>query len=513
MKNELSRMLSTVLVVLLVFSTEVLAAPGDLDPTFTGSGFVALNVGLAGPVANATTTQPDGKVIAVGTTFVSTPSGNDALIVRFNSDGSLDTSFDTDGIVFVAPGGNEIFQAVALQPDGKIVAVGQCQIGSVRFMIVRFNSDGSLDSTFDTDGIVTTNMTAGSFDQAVALAIQPDGKIVVLGSSKIGLNTDFAIARYNSNGSFDTSFSDDGNVVLNISTSTENGADDRPLSVALQLDGKIVGAGWGNTARNPIVFRLNSNGTLDTNFDNDGIIIGPAGTIATSVAIQWDGKIVVAGDTLFPFDFIVTRYNSDGTRDVSFDGDGIVTTNIPPAGVSDDFTRAMTLQSDGKIIVAGYTSNTNANFATVRYNSDGSLDNSWGNGGRVTTTFDPFGSGQLFGVTSAADGKVVASGKIHNIFGVVRYQGAPIAASAKISGRVVNSKGQGVAKARVVLTNMQTGTTKIILTNPFGYYNFPDLPTMANYTVSVASKRHQFYQNTQSLQLFMDVLGLHFIGN
>ncbi len=514
-KNKLECLLRILLSVVFVFSlTAVAQTGGNLDLTFNGIGYVSRSVGTSGPVANTATVQPDGKIIAVGTTFISTMggNGNEGTIARFNSNGTPDTSFGTDGLVFVTPGGNEVFRAVALQPDGKIVAVGQCQIGTIQFLIVRLNPDGTFDSTFDNDGILTTNLIPGSFEEGVDFAIQPDGKIVVLGSSRTNNNQDFVVGRFNPNGSLDTTFSDDGSAVFNISNSTANGFDDKPNSVSLQLDGKIVVGGNGNTANNPIIFRLNPNGTLDTSFGGNGIIFGAAGMGSASVKVQWDEKIVVGGNTIFPFDFFVTRYNSNGTPDVSFDGDGTVTTNLPPSGASDDFAREMILQSDGKIIVAGYTSNTNANFAIVRYNADGSLDSSWGNAGRVMSTFDDYGYGQLFGVTSAMDGKVVAAGRIHNLFGVARYQNSAIAPTAKIIGRIVDSNRRGVSKARVSLTNQQTGATKIILTNPFGYYNFPELPTSTNYTISVSSKSHQFYQNTRNIQLFMDILGLHFVG-
>jgi uncharacterized delta-60 repeat protein len=500
------------ILVCVIFSLKSFAQTGGaIDLTFGGVGYVSYRLGSSSTAAKATITQPDGKIIAVGDAFGSI-SGNAAVIVRFNSTGSLDTSFGTGGIVYVASVGSEYFRAVALLPEGKIVAVGLCSCLSDQFLIVRFNADGSLDSTFDSDGIVTTNMVAGSFDQARALAIQPDGKIVVLGSSQYGVNTDFAIARYNSNGSLDTSFSDDGKVVLNLSNSTANGADDGPGSVALQHDGKIVVVGYANTAGNPIVFRLNSTGTLDTTFGNNGIVIRPPRTGGGLVAIQWDGKIVTAGNTSFPYDFTVIRYNPDGSLDTTFDNDGVVTTNMS-ATVSDDFVRSMVLRSDGKIFVGGYTGNTNANYAIAVYNIDGSLDNAWGDGGKVTTTFDPYSQGQLYGIASSVDGKVVASGLIHLNFGVVRYQGSPIAATAKIKGQIVNSAGKPISKARVILTNPQTGETKINLTNPFGYYNFSNLPTETNYTVSVSSKQSTFYQNTKSLQLFMDVLGLNFSGN
>jgi len=185
--------------------------------------------------------------------------------------------------------------------------------------------DGVLDTGFGTGGIVIT----GSFDGS-GVAIQADGKIVCAGSSSNGSNNDFAVVRYNINGTLDTGFDIDGIVKTDFASSNDNG-----YSVAIQTDGKIVVAGSSTSDRITAiaVVRYNSNGTLDTAFGTGGIVVlhGESGYLGNSVAIQADGKIVVAGIKKFPDanlsgNFLVVRYNSNGTLDSDFGTDGIVYT-------------------------------------------------------------------------------------------------------------------------------------------------------------------------------------------
>lgn len=522
MKRKLIRLSALTLAVFFACSLGIFAASGDLDPTFGGGGgYVMPDVGPASGPANASILQPDGKLLAGGNAYIDTPNGNNALIVRYNPDGTLDTSFDTDGKVYVAIGfGEEVFYALALQPDGKIVGVGTCQVGvNVDFMVVRLNPNGSFDTTFGGgDGIATTNIrgTTGH-DIAFGLAIQRDGKIVAVGRSETTLNgeKDSAIVRYNPDGSLDTTFDGDGILVKNFAP----GETDAAASAAIQLDGKIVMS--GNFAGYAGVARFNADGTTDTSFNNGGVLWSafmasgsccgiPFGGSPT-VTIQWDGKILFGGDTSNGYDFAVARLNPNGSYDNTF-GVGAIYTNI--SGFSTDHLYSLSIQSDGKILAAGFSDNIAPYgvFSLIRLNPNGSLDTSFSNDGIVFTEFG--GSYDYgFSVASVPDGRVIVGGLISGKHGIARYQGSPTPATAKIGGRVVNAQGRGIPGARVILTNTQSGSTKIITTNPFGYYNFRNLPTGINYTITVSSKRNQFDQSAQSLQLFMDVLGLHFVGN
>jgi uncharacterized delta-60 repeat protein len=282
------------------------------------------------------------------------------------AEGDLDTNFDSDGKVTTAIGGsNHRVRSVAIQSDGKIVAAGNSRNGNWDFALARYNTDGSLDTSFDSGGKVTTDFGGGN-DRAYSVAIQSDGKIVAAGYSSNGSNNDFALARYNTDGTLDTNFDSGGKV-----TTDFGGGNDYAFSVAIQSDGKIVAAGRGSNGGDDFALvRYNTDGTLDTNFDSGGKVttdFGGDDDQAYSVAIQSDGKIVVAGLSYTGSNngFALVRYNTDGTLDTSFDSDGKVTTAI---GGTNDRAYSVAIQSDGKIVAAGYSySGISQDFALVRY--------------------------------------------------------------------------------------------------------------------------------------------------
>ncbi|MBI5777996.1 MAG: hypothetical protein HZA49_00880, partial [Planctomycetes bacterium] len=255
----------------------------------------------------------------------------------------------------------------ALQPDGKIVAAGYFYNGAdIDIALVRYDVNGSLDTTFDTDGVVTTTISSGGSDYAYAIALQPDGKILIAGLSDTTGNYSFTIVRYNTNGSLDTAFDTDGVVTTTIGSSNAES-----YTMALQPDGKIVIAGYSYSGVSDIftLARYNTNGALDTTFDTDGIVTTTIGILsyARAIAVQADGKIVVAGyayNGLYD-DSTLARYNTNGTLDTGFDTDGIITTTI---GSSYSYAKAVAVQADGKIVAAGYAENgVNAGFAVARY--------------------------------------------------------------------------------------------------------------------------------------------------
>jgi uncharacterized delta-60 repeat protein len=393
------------------------AADGDLDTSFGTGGKVTTAIGSADDTAYSVVLQSDGKIIAVGQ---STNGANtDFAVVRYNADGSLDTSFDTDGKVTTAIGSsNDNARSVVLQSDGKIVVVGNSWSSVYDFAVVRYNADGSLDTSFSGDGIETTQVGGSLSDTAYSVVLQSDGKIIVAGAS----DSDFAVVRYNADGSLDTSFDTDGKVTTPIGSGT-----DEAYSVVLQSDGKIILSGYSVGAnRDFAVVRYHADGSLDTSFGTGGKVTTPIGSgtdEAKSVVLQSDGKIIAAGYSHngANADLAVVRYNADGSLDTSFDTDGKVTT---PIGSSSDGANSVVLQSDGKIIVAGFSNGATRDFAVVRYNADGSLDTSFDTDGIVTT---PIGSGtdEANSVVLQSDGKIIAAGYSHNgantDFAVVRY--------------------------------------------------------------------------------------------
>ncbi len=385
-------------------------AAGDLDLTFNGTGKNRIGFGLGNDQFNGTVIQPDGKIVAVGVAA----DGSAVFgfsVARFNGDGSPDTTFDGDGLaVDPFPGsGNSVFHAVTIQPDGKIIAVGEAPGSSIDFAVARFNTDGTVDNTFDGAGIVLTSFMPGQVERARGVAVQPDGKIVVVGIARVNAasptDDDFGVARYNTDGSLDTTFDGDGKVLTPIA-----GRFDEARSVAIQPDGKIIVAGIAGTTTDFAVVRYNTDGSLDTLFDGDGraiTSIGAGSDRAYAVLIQPDGKIVAVGSaTSATLDFAAVRYNNDGTLDASFDGDGLVTTAFFS---SSDEAYSAVLQPDGKIVAAGTALGVNNDFALARYSADGSLDTSFDGDGRVTTTLGTANE-QAFGVTVQLDGRIVAAG-------------------------------------------------------------------------------------------------------
>ncbi|MCK0505535.1 DUF4347 domain-containing protein [Aromatoleum anaerobium] len=359
-------------------------------PTFTvADGKVTTDFG-SDDYGNGVSVQADGKILVAGS------SSSGFALVRYNIDGNLDTSFASDGTVTTDFGWySGEGRSVSVQADGKILVAGT---SGGDFALVRYNPDGSLDTSFDSDGTVTTNL--GWYgDEGRSVSVQADGKILVAGSS----NGNFALVRYNTDGSLDANFDGDGTVT------TDLGFYDDGNSLAVQADGKILVA--GSSSGDFALVRYNPDGSLDTSFDSDGTVttdLGWYGDEGRSVSVQADGKILVAGSS--GGKTALARYNTDGKLDTSFSGDGKVTTNLGEG-------RSVTLQADGKILVAG---SSNGNFALARYNTDGSLDTSFDNDGMLTTSFDPY-SGEGRSVTVQADGKILVAGSNNGDLALARY--------------------------------------------------------------------------------------------
>ncbi|HEX9928603.1 MAG TPA: FG-GAP-like repeat-containing protein [Pyrinomonadaceae bacterium] len=376
------------------------AFPGDLDRTFGRNGKAQLQLGNLDSL-RAAALQPDGKIIAVGFSFGAPGLKN--LIIRLNSDGSPDTSFDGDGIALTEVNGNSVAAtAVNLQSDGKIVVSGTTVNSTLAysFAVVRFNSNGSIDSSFGTNGIVITNI-GDSFNDAKAATLQRDGKIIVAGETTIStFNTNLVLVRYHPNGSLDTEFGNAGIVKTNIGN--VSGAN----AIAVQIDGKIIAAGYGEG--DFAIVRYNPNGTLDTTFDFDGIATTLFGNgldeRINAAALQPDGKIVALGTALNyngTFTAALARYNTDGSLDSSF-GEGGKLAFTYGVGSAAAFTLA--LQPDGKIIGGGHTSTPSSSHSTVfRLNGDGTFDRSFGDGGIAFNSF----LNSLVGLLVQTDGKII----------------------------------------------------------------------------------------------------------
>lgn len=419
------------------------AYSGHSAPTFAGNGTgkILTPVGAEGMNAygNAVAIQGDGKIVVSGSVSGDFGSSSELAVVRYNADGSLDTGFGTGGMVLAQvgdPGTSAGGNAVTIQADGKIVVSGSGNgvfMGGSDIAVVRFNANGTLDTGFGTGGKVLTDFNPNDSDAAFDVVVQTDGKIVVSGYSNLDTGgSAFAVVRYTVDGTLDTSFGSGGKIVTPV-------ASDPPYnlgySVALQSDGKIVVSGYADdlsgNGQDFALVRYNADGTLDTGFGTGGTVVTPVGAGSASdtgraVTIQADGKIVVSG--VAGQDFAVVRYNADGTLDTGFGTDGKVVTAV---GTGFDAAYDVAVQADGRILVSGYGvsgSASEGDFAVVRYTSDGSLDTTFGAGGKVLTPVGPgTAADNSYGMAVQADGKIVVSGYSavdggSNIqFAVVRY--------------------------------------------------------------------------------------------
>jgi uncharacterized delta-60 repeat protein len=367
-------------------------AVGDLDPGFNGSGKQTTDFAGFADRANAAALQPDGKIVVVGVSNTATDQSsggtntNDFALARYNPDGSLDATFGTGGKVRMKFFNDRYAEArdVAIQSDGKIVVVGSTQLGTnpfggatdSDFALARYNPDGSLDGSFGSGGKVNTSISSFFGEVAHAVVIQPDGKIVIAGST----------------------------------TAAGDGTPSFAESVFA-------------------VLRYNANGTVDTSFGAGGKVLTDFGDkdqgldVAVELLLQPDGKLVALGSANNTInntnpdpanfrgnDFALARYNPNGSPDATFGSGGKVTTDFNGRG---DGAAAAILQPDGKIVVVGSegfpTLDTDTNFALARYNSNGSLDAAFGNSGKVTTDF--FGSlDGASGVVLQSDGRIVVGG-------------------------------------------------------------------------------------------------------
>jgi uncharacterized delta-60 repeat protein len=379
---------------------------GSLDSTFGSNGKATFPIEPAKSLA----LQSDGKLVIVGGMTLS----------RYNPDGKADTAFGAGGkVTIVANGGPlDAMEGVAVQSDGKIVVAGHTSIPPSifdDFVVARFNPDGSKDTSFGTGGMTITDF-AGLTDQAHALAIQPDGKIVVAGFATRGTVTfadaDFAVVRYLSDGSLDGTFGSGGKITTNIA-----GPVDFATAVALQSDGSIIVAGRvakdGGSNPDFGVVRYLADGRADPSFATTSFDFGVnESDLAEDVVVQADGKIVVGGSTRSAGinRYALARLNPDGTFDKSFGTGGLVSTNFSG---QDDFAHALALQADGKIVVAGEVfSPSRGDFGIARYLADGKLD-AFGTGGIEQIDF--FGGfDAAFDVAIQPDGKIVAVGSAVN---------------------------------------------------------------------------------------------------
>ena len=408
----------------LLLCTSASFAQTGLDPTFGTGGKVATGFDNEDVQGNSVAVQRDGKLVVAGT--ASDLWGNsDFALARYNSNGTLDPTFGTGGKVITDLGNYDWVSALALQSDGKIIEAGATINSNWQpmFAVVRYNTNGTLDGNFGTGGKVTTDF--GGPAQPFAAATQADGKVLVAGFSHLAGGWAFAVVRYNGDGSLDGTFGTDGKQTIFFGPASSAQVN----AILIQQDGKIVLVGSSNIQMADADFslvRLNSDGTLDNTFGNGGQVVTNLGVNdhAFAAALQSDGKIVAEG--MLGNDFALARYNSDGTLDATFGTGGKVITDF--AGAK-DMGLGVGVRRDGKIVAVGQTQVSGRSaFAVARYNSDGTLDTTFGTGGKATTRFDNSFGDYAYAVAIQPDGKAVVAGfEVNSLsfsyqFAMARYQ-------------------------------------------------------------------------------------------
>ncbi|MBK9176632.1 MAG: T9SS type A sorting domain-containing protein [Flavobacteriales bacterium] len=383
---------------------------GDLDLTFSNDGIVTTHTQSgAREYGRCVAVQPDGRIVVGGSIQQQGVGGRSMLLARYLPDGTLDGSFGSGGIVTLIIGGQTEgehgINGIALQPDGKIVAVGYSQVVGIGFhsAILRFNTNGTLDNTFSGDGIRLDDVVP-DFDAYRDVAIQPNGRIVANGYAATSTTYDVVVARYLANGTLDNSFSTDGFVLTDI-----GGVENYSYEVVLQPDGKIVVGGGGGEISGPqhfLLARYTANGVLDAAFGNGGIVTSNFSTYtdyANALAIQPDGKLLAGGyiSAGIAGNMAVVRYMSDGMLDASFGTGGVATFEHGMGSM----VYSMVLLPDGRIALGG---GSGGQIAAAMLLPDGTLDTGFSDDGLVALQL-----GTISGGNAAAlqpDGKLILAG-------------------------------------------------------------------------------------------------------
>lgn len=416
------------IIIIITHSNNCLCQAGKIDSTFSDDGRATV---FTGGGATDVIIQPNGKIVIGGNS-----TDSYYALARFNSNGTLDSSFSSDGKVKTHVGiGFNIGGELLLQPDGKILFAGDCETnsGGRDFGLARYNSNGTLDNSFNGSGIITTSFaTSNNDDGGLCIALQSDGKIIQAGDRS---TTAFAAIRFNTNGTIDNSFGNSGKILIPIGDFICE-----CNSICIQSDGKILLGGYSRSTTlwksAFAIMRLNSNGSLDNTFGvggKDTIFMSTGGNtnqnyeynVGTTMLIQTDGKILLSGSSTRGSNGFGTipiiKLNSNGSLDNSFGIGGKVQYAVP--GLEQIRIYSMTLQQDNKIVVVGFIGSIDSvsiSFLLARFNKDGSIDSTFGNNGIVLK--DISGADDvLAGLAMQSDGKIVACGVSAYGMEVVRY--------------------------------------------------------------------------------------------
>ena len=419
--------------IVLVNATNIYSQAGSLDSSFGTGGKVVTSINSGADKAYAVALQTDGKIVVAGMT-TSASTGKDFACLRYNSNGTLDTTFGTGGIVTndVQTGSDDVVYSIAIQSDGKIILAGFSDDGSNKnAAIIRLNATGTLDASFGTSGKVLTDFITNRADEIKTVKIHTlTGNIVVGGTSSLtSTNSQAIIARYTSAGLLDTTFNTTGKVLLDDASGTGtyyNIIED----LAVKSNGKISAVGWINQqglqwSANYYGCRINNNGTMDTSFSTDGYIVTNGGFNADdksfSMILNSDDSVLYSGGgylSTLEYDYFLGLYDSTGSTAVGkalFDYGSLVK----------DISYGMGIDSTGKIVLAGsnVTSITNSTFGIARVNANYTVDSTFGTAGKVTTIFGTNTTNEAFDMVIQTDDRIIAVGYTGNDFAIARYNG------------------------------------------------------------------------------------------
>ena len=421
--------LYTLLLLFFVSINVTNAQSGVLDPSFGNNGIVLTEISPNNNYGEAVAVQADGKIVVAG--YAGAPATYRMAVARYNTDGSLDNSFGSNGTLnFQVGAAKSYVTAMKIQADGKIVLAGYTWDNvSGDMALVRLNQDGSFDNSFGNNGI--TIIDAGGNEIAEAMTILDDGKILLAGNN----DDSFSIARFNTDGSLDSSFGANGWSIIMFD---QGGSFVKDL--AMQDDGKVLLAGFLFNATNFIyemaAARINVDGSSDNSFGTNGKVhfnIGNGNDFAEGIAVQADGKIVLGGHKWIAnaqqrHDFAAVRLNTNGEFDTSYGNGGVATAQIVDGA---NYTRQMLLQPDNKAVLVGFTVlNGVYDIAMVRFDTDGNLDSTFGTDGMVSTDIDTR-EDYANAITLQADDKILLTGYSYTPAGdasifVARYNNAPL---------------------------------------------------------------------------------------
>jgi uncharacterized delta-60 repeat protein len=417
---------------LLGLTSAASASPGALDTSFDGDGIAMTPIGTVDQ-AFAMAIDGSGRTLLAGFAFT-TPTKKDFALARYNADGRLDTTFSADGRVMLGFGAGTDDEAfdLAIDSAGRIVVAGSSTNGSqTDFAIARLLTNGSPDTSFDNDGLVTTDFAAGA-DVANGVVITPGDGIVAAGSAFTGVGSDFALARYSSTGVLDSAFDGDGKV-----TTDFVGAADAAAAIEIDAQGKYVvgGSAYNGTNKDEFALaRYDAAGALDPSFDADGRVVTTGNDQGRDLAIDASGRIILAGSafTGATLDFSIMRFNTDGSRDATFGKRGRVVT---PIGTGSDAAEAVAIDAEGTIVAAGSAKfGEDRDFALARYSPAGAPLGVFGSAGTVTTNLGVSDSGR--DVAFDANGNIALAGYAtvgaNSDFSALRYLGAGYRGDAMI---------------------------------------------------------------------------------